>query len=132
MPILILSDRVAHADDLSGMFSRRNFDHALVHGKVKDREEAIERIKKATVTIGTTGLLGEGLDVPFWEVLIMASPISSEIKLMQAIGRVVRASPGKKSALIYDLKYDCGFSGASFKKRFEIYRKHKIWVEFKN
>jgi type I site-specific restriction-modification system R (restriction) subunit len=62
--------------------------------------------------------------------LIMASPISSEIKLMQAIGRVVRAHPGKKNALIYDLKDDCGFSGASFKKRFEIYRKNEIWVEF--
>lgn len=130
-PTLILCDRVAHADDLSGIMTRRNINHALVHGKVKDREEAMTRIKNATITVGTTGLLGEGLDVPFWECLIMASPISSEIKLLQAIGRVVRASPGKKNAVIFDLKDNCGFSGASFKKRFEIYRKHNIFVEFK-
>ncbi|MCE5317553.1 MAG: DEAD/DEAH box helicase [Parachlamydia sp.] len=130
-PTLILCDRIAHADDLDGIFTRRGVEHAFVHGKVKDRESAMEQIKQATLTIGTTGLLGEGLDVPFWEVLIMASPISSEIKLMQAIGRVVRAYPGKKNALIYDLRDDCGFSGASFKKRFEIYKKHKIFVEFK-
>lgn len=129
-PTLILCDRIAHADDLSGMFSRRGVEHAFVHGKVKNREEAMEQIKKAALTIGTTGLLGEGLDIPFWEILILASPISSEIKLMQAIGRVIRSFPGKRDALVYDLRDDCGFSGASFKKRFEIYKKNKIWVEF--
>lgn len=131
-PVLILTDRVSHAEDLSRIFSESSVEHVLAHGQLKDRDKAMERIKTVPITIGTTSLLGEGLDIPFWEVLIMATPISSEIKLMQAIGRVIRASQSKKSALIYDLKDACGFSGASFKKRFAIYKKHNIWVNFSN
>jgi superfamily II DNA or RNA helicase len=131
IPTLILTDRVSHAEDLSAMFLRRNIKHVLAHGQIKERDGLLEKARNATLTIGTTGLLGEGLDVSSWEKLILATPISSEIKLMQAIGRIVRAAPGKEKGLIYDLKDDCGFAGASFKKRLEIYRKNKIWVEFR-
>jgi superfamily II DNA or RNA helicase len=130
--VLIIVDRVAHAEQISDMLSRRNIDHVLAHGKVgkKDRDSIMERIRSAKITVGTTALLGEGIDVAVWGTLIMGAPISSEIKLMQAIGRIVRPSPGKEKALVYDLKDDCGFSGSSFNKRFEIYKKHKIWVKF--
>ena len=130
VPILILCDRVAHAEKLSKMLSTANIDHVLAHGQVKNHSEIMEKVKMAQITIATTSLIGEGIDVSSWSILIMASPISSEIKLMQAIGRCVRPAPGKKSALVYDLRDNCGFSGSSFKKRFEIYKKHKIWVEF--
>jgi len=131
-PALILTDRVEHAEILSKMLKDKNIDHALAHGKLKPNErlEAMAKIKSAQITIGTTGLLGEGLDVSGWGVLIMASPISSEIKLMQAIGRIVRPSEGKTEGIVCDLKDDCGFAGSSFKKRFEIYKKNKIWVKF--
>jgi superfamily II DNA or RNA helicase len=130
--ILILVDRVAHAEQLSEMLSRRNIEHVLAHGKIakKDRENVIDRIRKAKITVGTTGLLGEGIDVSVWGTLIMASPISSEIKLLQAIGRIVRPDFGKEKALVYDLKDDCAFSGSSFNKRFDIYNKNGIWVQF--
>ena len=92
----------------------------------------MEKIKKAQITIATASLIGEGIDIDSWSILIMASPISSEIKLLQCIGRIVRPKDGKEVAVVFDLKDNCGFSGASFKKRFEIYKKHKIWVEFSN
>lgn len=132
LPVLVICDRVHHAQNISDMLSRRNIDHVLAHGQVKDRDEIMDRIKCAKLTIATTSLIGEGVDVSIWGVLIMASPISSEIRLLQAIGRVVRASTGKEIALVYDLRDDCGFSGSSFKKRLEIYKKNKIWVEFSN
>jgi superfamily II DNA or RNA helicase len=114
------------------MLNRRNIDHVLAHGKIgkKEREGMMERIKSAKLTVGTTSLLGEGIDVSSWNTLIMGAPISSEIKLMQAIGRIVRPSNGKEKAIVYDLKDNCGFAGASFNKRFEIYKKNKIWVQF--
>ena len=129
---LILVDRVNHAKQLSEMLNGIGIVHALAHGQLpkKDRDDVMGMIKNSDITIGTTGLLGEGIDVGSWGTLILGSPISSEIKLMQAIGRCVRPSEGKEMATIYDLKDDCGFAGASFKKRFEIYKKNKIWVEF--
>lgn len=133
-PTLILVDRVEHAEQLSEMMTRRDIIHVLAHGKIgkKDRNGMLERIRGARITIGTTGLLGEGLDIKNLAVLVMASPISSEIKLLQAIGRITRSFEGKENAVAYDLKDDCGFSGSSFNKRFEIYKKNKIWVEFNN
>jgi superfamily II DNA or RNA helicase len=129
---LILVDRVEHARRLSEMLEIRNIDHVLAHGKLtkSDRRTVMDRIRTANITIGTTSLLGEGLDVGVWSTLIMGSPISSEIKLLQAIGRIVRPSKGKEGAVVYDLKDNCGFSRSSFKKRFEIYKKNKIFVDF--
>jgi len=129
-PVLILCDRVVHGETLSEMLSKRKFKHVLAHGQVADREEVMKKIKKAQITIATTSLIGEGIDVSSWGVLIMASPISSEIKLMQAIGRIVRPADGKENAIVYDLRDSCGLSGASFKKRFDIYRKHRLTVDF--
>ena len=129
---LILVDRVKHAEELSAMLKKIGIVHVLAHGQISkvDRCDVMDRIKSSQITVGTTGLLGEGIDVTSWGTLIMGSPISSEIKLMQAIGRCVRQSPGKQQATIYDLKDDCGFAGSSFKKRFDIYKKNKIWVDF--
>lgn len=133
-PVLVLTDRVGHAEKLSSMLNQAGVEHVLAHGKLdsEKRTTAMAQIKTASITIGTTSLLGEGIDVSGWSVLILASPISSEVKLLQAIGRIVRPSPGKTKAIVYDLRDDCGFAGASFNKRFTIYRKNKIWVDFKN
>lgn len=130
---LILVDRVSHAEQLSEMLTRRNIDHVLAHGKIakRDRETIIERIKSSKITVGTSSLLGEGIDVAVWGTLIMASPISSEIKLLQCVGRIVRPAKGKEIALVYDLNDEHALSGASFNKRFEIYKKNRIWVEFR-
>jgi superfamily II DNA or RNA helicase len=130
--VLILCDRVAHAEQLSAMLARREIDHVLVHGDLKkvDRFDAMARIKTADITIGTSGLLSEGIDVASWEVLIMGSPISSEIKLMQSLGRIVRSAKGKERGVVYDLRDDCGFAGASFKNRLGIYQNNNIKVNF--
>jgi superfamily II DNA or RNA helicase len=131
-PTLVLVDRIKHAGNISKLLSENNVAHTLTHGRLKstERRTAMEAMRTSKITVGTTSLLGEGLDFPAWCTLILASPISSEIKLLQAIGRITRAAPGKHQAIVYDLRDDCGFAGSSFKKRFEIYKKHKILVEF--
>jgi superfamily II DNA or RNA helicase len=40
-------------------------------------------IRPSTNKKSGVACISEGLDVPFWEVLIIASPISSEIKLLK-------------------------------------------------
>ena len=132
--ILILTDRITHAETLSNMLTERGVAHVLAHGKLskKERAEVMERFETEKITIGTTSLIGEGIDCSNWGALVMATPISSETKLMQAIGRIVRPRKGKTGARVYDLKDDCGFAGSSFKSRFEVYKKNKIWVKFEN
>lgn len=131
-PTLVLCDRIAHAQLLSDMLARRGINHVLAHGQLSKsaREDVMHRVSYEKITVGTVSLLGEGLDVAHWSILVMASPISSETKLMQAIGRVVRPFKNKDRSIVYDLRDDCGFAGASFKNRFAIYKKHNIWVNF--
>lgn len=119
-PTLVLTDRVEHAKALAEIAC----DSVLVHGKLprKEREAAMEAAGSADLTIGTTGLLGEGLDVSRWSSVILATPISSRTKLLQAVGRVLRPHPGKKRGHVIDLVDDCGFSLSSYRKRAVIYR----------
>lgn len=127
---LVLCDRVEHAKYISKILHKKQVDHVLVHGKLPkiERELAMSKAQTATITVGTTGLLGEGIDLAHWTSLILASPISSSTKLMQAVGRIVRPSKRKTGCIVYDLKDNCGFSGASFNKRKETYRKHNIQI----
>ena len=130
VPVLVLVDRVVHGENISKLMKEEGIDHVLAHGKVKGRKTLIEDIRKAHITIGTTSLVGEGIDISTWSLLILASPISSEIKLLQAVGRIVRPSKGKTRGWLLDLKDDCGFSGGSLNKRIAIYKKAGINIVF--
>nr|HPQ97604.1 helicase-related protein [Thiolinea sp.] len=120
-PTLILTDRVEHAAVLAGMSEGA----LLVHGQLPAaaRREALQGIRDAALTIGTTGLLGEGLDVSGWQCVVLATPISSPAKLLQAIGRVLRPAPGKTFGVVIDCVDDHPMAGSSFQKRQRIYRK---------
>lgn len=131
---LVLVDRIAHAETLSQMLNDLAIPHVLAHGQLggEERKSLMGRVKSARLTIATTSLIGEGIDVSHWETLILAAPISSEAKLLQAIGRVLRPSQGKTVGEVIDLLDDCGFAGSSLKNRLSIYRKHNIKFEFNN
>ncbi len=123
VPTLILVERIGHAKCLGAIARGRGFDPVVLHGQLaaKERQTAIARIQDAPLTIGTTGLLGEGFDAPGWGALILASPMSGKSRVLQAVGRVLRPAPGKRAAFVADLVDRCGFAGASFKKRKTVY-----------
>ena len=57
---------------------------------------------EVSIVISTYGLFSTGIDVPQLEVLLLAAPIRSEIKLRQSAGRLMRLHEGKTSAKIID------------------------------
>jgi superfamily II DNA or RNA helicase len=79
---------------------------------VKERD-AIGARFRAGETLGLTNvdLFGEGYDVPAAEVALMLRPTQSEVLYLQQCGRVLRASPGKKEALILDHAGNAGRFG---------------------
>lgn len=100
---LVLTDRVGHAE----LLCRRLHDlnPVLLHGKLgaKDRREAMEKVRAGTkLTIATIGLVGEGVDVPGWDLLYLVTPIAGGSRTVQAIGRVARAREGKSAASVID------------------------------
>jgi superfamily II DNA or RNA helicase len=100
---LILTDRVAHAEHLADRL--RNLHPALLVGTMDNlkRKIAMERVKNgAQLTIATTHLLGEGVDVPGWDMLFLVSPFAAGPRVLQALGRIVRTSKGKSTATLID------------------------------
>ncbi len=119
--VLVLVERVQHAESLAALAT---VPFVLVHGSLptKERIAAMEAIPRSRLTIGTLGLLGEGLDIGAWTALVLGAPISSRTRLLQAIGRVVRPHSGKTRGYVADLVDSCAFAKASFRKRSVVYQ----------
>ena len=63
----------------------------------------MEKVRAGTkLTIATIGLVGEGVDVPGWDLLYLVTPIAGGSRTVQAIGRVARAREGKSAASVID------------------------------
>tara|TARA_B100001113_G_C21105320_1_gene620603 strand:- start:723 stop:2087 length:1365 start_codon:yes stop_codon:yes gene_type:complete len=84
----------------------------------KARKAVMEKLTKGEVSIviSTYGLFSTGIDVPQLEVLLLAAPIRSEIKLRQSAGRLMRLHEGKTSAKIIDF-VDVGVDLLKFQSR---------------
>ena len=100
---LILTDRIEHANILAGAL--QDMQPVLLTGEMGkvERAQAMLRVRHgAALTIATTHLLGEGVDVPGWDLLFLVSPIAGGPRTLQAIGRVARPAPGKTRATVVD------------------------------
>lgn len=98
--VLILVQHVEHGQTLSD-----NLGCDFLHGKVKDsdRQRIMKNYRsgKIKLLIGTS-VIGEGVDLPCAEVLIMAGGGKAKSQVMQNVGRVLRIHPGKERALVID------------------------------
>ncbi len=100
---LVLTDRIEHANHLAKRLG--DLSPALLTGDLTktEREAAMARVRDgARLTIATIHLLGEGVDVPAWDLLFLVSPFSKGPRVLQALGRIARVAPGKDSATLID------------------------------
>ena len=98
--VLILVNRIKHGNFLSfeteGMYSTG--EHTTEH-----RQHMLSQMKKGVpgVYVATT-IFDEGVDVPSINALILAGGGKSDLKLLQRIGRGMRAKDGENVIHIYD------------------------------
>lgn len=122
--MLVLTDRIAHARALADLLPRRQ--PALLVGDLSmpARRAAMARAAQGCpLTIGTLHLLGEGIDIPGWDTLLMASPIASRgPRLAQMVGRIARPAPGKTTGVVVDLLDDHPMLMAAWRGRRARYR----------
>ena len=100
---LVLTDRVEHAHHLARLLD--TCQPVVLTGELTktDREAAMVAVRAgASLTIATSALLGEGIDVPGWDLLFLATPMAGGPRTVQAVGRVSRAAPGKARATVID------------------------------
>ena len=120
---LILTSRIQHANILSRMLE--DLSPVVLTGELGKaaRAKAMGRVRAgANITIGTTSLLSEGIDIPSWNLLFLATPISGGPMTKQAVGRVTRSTPGKEKALVVDfVDSRVPMLAAAYRKRQAIY-----------
>lgn len=93
---LCLVKEIAHGENLSSLTGLH-----FVKGDNEDNKEALAIFNRGGHSvIGTTGVLGEGVDTRPCEYVIIAGLGKSKNAIMQQIGRAFRVYPGKKSAKI--------------------------------
>ena len=130
---LIISDRKEHLEALekkiaSFSSSLRIFRLEGTMGK-KARKVIMDEMKKASdanspiCLLATASLIGEGVDIPRLDTLVLAMPISFKGRMVQYAGRLHRQWPGKKDVVIYDYLDTCsGLTVSMYRKRMQAYK----------
>jgi superfamily II DNA or RNA helicase len=103
---LVLSDRKSHVREMALRLNQRGIETAMLTGDMghRKRQAVVEALENGEikVLIATAQLIGEGFDCPELSTLFLATPISFAGRLLQCLGRVLRAASGKDHATVYD------------------------------
>lgn len=112
--IIVFSDRLQQLDDLMALCARKGVPghemHKYIGGLTK---EQIKKAKSKRVIFGTYQKLGTGVDVPWFDTCILASPRAN---IKQFVGRILREHPDKKTPVVFDI----GFSDSPVFKKYGI------------
>jgi len=101
--IVILCERINQVEMLADILV--NQAPVKLHGKQTPllQRAGWEAVRNgARLTIATYSICGVGINVPGWEILLLASPIMGGGKYLQVLGRITRVAPGKDRALLLD------------------------------
>ena len=129
-PVLIITNRVKHAELLGKMLKEVGLRVAVVTGAVKGevRKRIYDDLRAGRIEVlAATTLADEGLDLPPLRTLIIAVGGRSKTRTLQRIGRLVRPYPGKKVAVAYELEDPGGFARAHLHERLKLYKTEPHW-----
>lgn len=104
--VMLFANSINHVESLSDAFHLLGVKHERVHSKrsISDNDESIRRYKSNEVRlIINMSMLTIGFDDPETDCVVLARPTKILRLYLQIIGRCLRASKGKKDALILDL-----------------------------
>ena len=119
--VIVLSDRRLHCEELANMLMPC-ISSGLYMGGMKEQE--LEKSKESTVLIATYAIAKEGLDIPQFDALVLATPRSD---VVQACGRILH-SKTNNNPVIVDIVDNWNIGIYQFKKRQVYYTKSGFTV----
>jgi len=96
---------VKHSQSIVAEFRKAGVPSEHLDGKTAKglRDAILYRLRKGvTKVVSNVGVVNEGYDLPALEVAIIARPTASLCWHLQAVGRIMRASPAKLGAIVLD------------------------------
>lgn len=113
----------------------------LLYGDHSDKENEYIRHKmlqvssdKSLILIATGQMIGEGFNFPRLDILFLASPISSEGRVEQFVGRLDRIYEGKEAVYVCDyVDAHIQVFNRMYSKRLKTYKKmgYRLWMNEK-
>ena len=112
-PTIVFAASVAHAERLHGAFQAVGATSEVLSYKHEGSEHTLARFADgATTLLVSIAKISIGFDSPHAAVAVLARPLAVSLALlMQQIGRVLRTSAGKTSALVLDYGGNLGRFG---------------------
>lgn len=105
LPAIASCASIAHAEHVAQEFRDAGYGAQAIHSKLDEREidRAIAGLRDGAINVlCQVDLLGEGVDMPYAQVLIGLRPTNSEVIFLQHAGRVLRSAKGKGNAIFLD------------------------------
>jgi superfamily II DNA or RNA helicase len=106
---LILTFRTDHLERFTQLLREHGHDPVTLRGglNAKARAAASARLHptaedRPLLIVATGSFAGEGFDCPILDTLFLAAPIAQKGRLVQSVGRILRAYPGKQTAEVHD------------------------------
>jgi len=94
---------IDHANAVCSAFTAAGIHAATLLGNTPDRDQIVAAFGDGTLQIlVTVDVVSEGFDIPAASCAILLRPTQSLGLYLQQVGRVLRPSPGKSTALVLD------------------------------
>lgn len=127
---IVLTERREHLDRLVARLADRVPALISLHGDMPaaTRRAAVEQLAAPSagsprLILATGRYIGEGFDDPQLDALLLAMPIAWKGTVVQYAGRLHRAHPGKREAVVYDyVDAELPLLRRMFAKRLKAYR----------
>lgn len=115
-------NRIDHGD----LLARRIKDAVFFSGKTKssERQEIIKRFREGDLNCIVSTLLSEGVNLPEMDAIILAGGGKSTVLTIQRVGRALRITPDKDSAIIVDFLDKGRYVSDHTANRLETYKKY--------
>jgi superfamily II DNA or RNA helicase len=107
---LVLTRQTAHVDDLAERLRALGHEPHMLYAtrKAKELKQTLAFLADPPsdgpplLVVATDRYVGEGYDCPRLDTIFLAHPISFKGSMVQYVGRILRAHPGKSSVEVHD------------------------------
>lgn len=133
---LVLFNYIEHGSTLFDMINTNEREVYFIYGKTagEEREEIrkLMETKKNAIIVASYGTFAVGVNIKNLHNVIFASPSKSRIRNLQSIGRSLRKSDTKSSAVLYDISDDLrykkhvNYTLGHYEERIKIYVSEKF------